>query len=365
MIHHLTSLCRLSTVWALLLGTMVVFADAAGETAKPRRTVATPLLVDRHLELARRYAPFVYHEIHPTKGRQDLPTRVDFDGDFRGDNNWENFERYSLPPTLYYAVVETESHWFVTYHIFHPRDWSWIRIGVHLTHENDGENLQVVVDKASGDVVLLFTQAHYWGRVHAPASTGFGSGSEPLRDTLVLVDDAGRPDNSGRHAAVYVEAYGHGIYALADSDVVLDDDGHATFENHGRIFYPARPGDVIREPDFAGSGPVPYQLASTTRILWPGLRDGTLVGQGGLIDGPFPYEDARVRIDVPGYYEANRFSGPFGPDRGISPFAVDFDFDDGTLGALFFDPAGRYAETLRVPPNWSRTYVNYPFGNKN
>jgi len=44
-----------------------------------------------------------------------------------------------------------------------------------------------------------------------------------------------------------------------------------------------------------------------------------------------------------------------------SPFALDFSFDRGTLGALFFNPAKRYAERLTITDAWSRAYVNYPF----
>jgi hypothetical protein len=316
---------------------------------------------DSRARIAHAYAPYILHAVHPKHGRQDLPTRVDFDGDMRGDNNWENFERFDLPPTVYYALLETESHYFLTYHLFHPRDWSWIRIGVHLTHENDGENLQIVVDKSSGRVVLLFTQAHYSGGVYANPDSDIGDGAEAVRGPLTLLDDDGRPAPDGRHAVVFVEAFGHGIYGPPDGDAAVSADGSVRFDDHGIVFRPAIGGERIAEPPIDTRAPVPYQLRSTTLELWPGLRDGTLIGQGGLFDGPYPYADSRVTIDVPGYYEADRFSGPFGPDRGISPFAVDFDFDAGTLGALFFDPARRYVERLRVPTPWSTRYIDYPF----
>ena len=95
--------------------------------------------------------------------------------------------------------------------------------------------------------------------------------------------------------------------------------------------------------------------------LWPLLRDGELTGSGGLLDGALHYADERVAVDVPRYYEGDRFSGPFGPDRGISPFAVDFAFGEGEVGALFFAPARRYAEVLTVPEPWSLVYVDDPF----
>jgi len=327
----------------------------------------TPV-VDEHLELARRYAPFLYKEFHPRLGRQDVPAPVDFDGNLAGDDNWAACARYELLPTVYYAVLETRSHLFLTYHLFHPRDWTRFDLGVHLTHENDGENLQVVVDKASESVVLLFTQAHYRGGVYAPAlpgpgASGFGDGAERLRGPFQLVGEGGVPAPDGRHAAAFVESGGHGIYGTLDrhARVELRADGSAEFARAGWILRPARAGEDVREPELVDGAVVPYRLESTTAKLWPLLASGALVGEGRLLDGALPYADARVELGVPRYYEADRFSGPFGPDRGISPFAVDFRFGAGEVGALFFAPAERYAEVLAVPAGWSTEYVDPPF----
>ncbi len=331
--------------------------------AETLRSGYAPPVVDEDLELARAYAPWIYKEIHPTRGRQDLPAPVDFDGDLDGENAWEHFPEFELPPTVYYAVLATETHWFLTYHLFHPRDWTAFDVGLHLTHENDGENLQVVVERASDAVVMLFTQAHYGGGVYVPEGSSIASAAEEIRGPLLLVDAEGRPDADGRHAAVFVERGGHGIYGALDrrSGVTVAGDGRAVFATSGRAFRPAAAGEAVREPELAGAEPVPYRLESTTARLWPLLRSGALVGEGRLLDGAVPYADARVSVGVPRYYEANRFSGPFGPDRGISPFAVDFGFDPPHLGALFFDPARRYAECLAVPEPWSLEYEAYPF----
>lgn len=327
-----------------------------------RPAAATKLASDRYETVARRYAPWVYHAVHPEHGRQDLPAPVDFDGTLRGDDNWENMPLFPLEPTLYYAALETQTHWFIAYHIFHPRDWSHLRLGVHATHENDGENLQVVASKASGRVVLLFTQAHYCGGVYANEGSGVQDGAESIRGPLVLVDEEGRPSPDGHHPCVYVQAYGHGIYGLSDAgDVTLEADGGARFGDGGVVLRPARDGEAIVEPTLGEVGPYPYRLVSLTETIWPGVRDGTLLGEGGLLDGTVFYEGPKGRVPVPRYYEADRFSGPFGPDRGISPFALDYGFSEGELGSLFFDPARRYKDTVRVPEPWSLAYLDYPF----
>src|SRR4051812_11544281 len=81
--------------------------------------------------LALRYAPIHQQEVHrrgshALGGAADYITSFDFDGDDDGSNNWDHAgdARYPLAAHAYYSVVETPSHWFITYQFFHPRDWS-------------------------------------------------------------------------------------------------------------------------------------------------------------------------------------------------------------------------------------------------
>jgi hypothetical protein len=352
------ALFALLCIYGALVGAVNACACAAPLRIEPLERRSGAPVVDDDLELARRHAPWLYHELHPRGGRQDLPAPVDFDGNLDGDDNWESFPRCELVPTVGYAHLETATHHFLTYHVFHPRDWEPFELpGLHLTHEGDGENLQVVVEKASGRVVLLFTQAHYRGQVYAPQGRPGANAAEPLW----LVDEDGRSDERGAHAAVFVESKGHGIYGLGDrhARVVLDDSG-VRFERAGLVLRPARPGEPVAEPALDARTPVPYQLESTTAKLWPGVRSGALVGPGRLLDVDTRLDDEHGGFVLPKFHRGGRFSGPFGPSRGISPFAVDFGWESGTLGALFFDPARRYAEVLGV--DWSREYVDFPFG---
>jgi hypothetical protein len=310
------------------------------------------------------YAPFIYAATDKYGGRQDIISNYDFDGDLVGNNNWENFDLFDLKPTVYYAILETETHYFISYHLFHPRDWNHFTVWLNDTHENDGENFQVVVRKGDGRLVLLWTQAHYRSRSYTVAGSGIESGTTRIKGEFQIVDSNGKADEQGTHACVFVESEGHGIYGTTDpnSDVRLSPDGRYIFEgNSGLLFRLARNGEEITEPADATSGEVPYQLDSITIKLWPLLRDGRLTGDGKLLDGSYRYHDELVDInEVPRFYDGNRLSGPMGSDRGISPFALDFSFSRGTLGALFFNPAKRYAEVLSINGPWSRKYVNYP-----
>jgi hypothetical protein len=317
--------------------------------------------------IAAEYAPFIYHATDRSGGRQDIISNIDFDGDMAGNNNWENFDRNRLLPTVYYAALETESHYFIAFHLFHPRDWNHFTLWLNDTHENDGENLQVVVRKSDGMVVLLLTQAHYETEVYANPGSGIESAGISLSGNLLTVDDRGQPSVGGNHVAVFVESEGHGIYgALASkSEVTLDNRGNYSFEGgSGLLFRRAHPGEQVIEPEQTQSGDCAYQLDSITVKLWPLLRDEQLTGDRNLLDGSFPYRDDFADIkNVPRFYDADRFSGPLGSDRGISPFALDFFFERGTLGALFFNPARRYQEKLKITGEWSTKYLDYPFTN--
>src|SRR4051812_41075251 len=78
----------------------------------------------RDREIAARFAPIFYQGLGPTK-RSDYITNFDFDGDWRGDNNWANAEdrRFSMKAYVYYGVSETPTHFFIHYAVFHPRDY--------------------------------------------------------------------------------------------------------------------------------------------------------------------------------------------------------------------------------------------------
>ncbi|MET0414403.1 MAG: hypothetical protein ABW022_00075, partial [Actinoplanes sp.] len=78
-------------------------------------------------ELALRWAPIHYQDVdstgsHALGGKADFITRYDFDGDLNGRDNWDNAGR-NTSAAAYYSVIETSTHWYLTYFFFHPRDW--------------------------------------------------------------------------------------------------------------------------------------------------------------------------------------------------------------------------------------------------
>lgn len=140
--------------------------------------------------LAEFWSPIIYQDVDKEKPMADYITRFNFDGDLDAANNWESLQSlidedsqetsddsFSPDAAVYYWVVETKSHWFIGYAIYHPQDlgdikkvgpfkrWSCL-VPVGFCHENDLEGVLLTVRRASegglefGDLQMMHTIAH-------------------------------------------------------------------------------------------------------------------------------------------------------------------------------------------------------------
>jgi hypothetical protein len=151
-------------------------------------------------ELAYRWAPVWYQDINDAFKRGDYITKFDYDGNWIGNDNWDNIHDFPLNGYVYYSVVETYTHWFLGYYDFHPRDWSASEISA-AQHENDLEGVLIVVSKDSstwGTFFRMVTAAHWW---LYPYNTA----------TFYPFEDVGHP-------VAFVEDSGHGVYGGKDWD---------------------------------------------------------------------------------------------------------------------------------------------------
>src|SRR5258708_7175038 len=105
----------------MLSGQNIVFHANGATVALSQKTAAEET---NEAAVAARFAPIFYQALGD-KPRSDYITNFDFDGDWRGDNNWEHTDDKSFPlrAYIYYAVSETQTHFFIHYVVFHPRDY--------------------------------------------------------------------------------------------------------------------------------------------------------------------------------------------------------------------------------------------------
>jgi len=293
-----------------------------------------------------RFAPRIHQGVSadPAKRHWDTPTRMDFDGDWVGRNNEQSLRSWPegepFPAAVYYALVESETHVFLTYFLFHPLDWevnpNFLWLG--RWHENDGESVQVAVRKRDGKAVLLATQAHLGTKLYAAADEDFRPRSDWKLAGSPMEMEEGRP-------VVYVESGGHGIYGApvkgraAGADTVVFD-------------------------------PTDYELLPIHDTLWKMYRTLGNLGDGGMVDGAFDYRSAAVAYrDLPRHFDSDRLSVlvAWKFDAGISPFAFSHSLLAEDLGVLFFEPARKYRDAFGggveggPADPWGQTYLYNPY----
>ncbi len=214
---------------------------------------------DFYSDLAYHHAPIHYQDTDNTNARADYITAVDFDFDWIGDNNWDNFTNGKLAATVYYSVVESCSHYFVTYSFFHPRDW--VDTPFDGEHENDLEGALFIVRKngsSFGALEGVITVFHTDFYSFTPSGSPLRNGNENIDGTVTFTSYDG-----SQRARTAAEAKGHGLK-------VWPYIGNFTGASNqdGIIYYPSRgEGEV---PTSGNSRSVKYKLVNLfqTNGVW-------------------------------------------------------------------------------------------------
>ncbi len=351
-------------------------AAAARPPAEPEAGVRSRNMA-RDRDIAARFAP-VFHQALGPAPRFDYITNFDFDGDWRGDNNWNNAEdrRYPLKAYVYYSVFESRTHFFIHYAAFHPRDYKGgekrgallseaMRAGFSLggqydptgrsgeavmAHENDLEGALVVAEKDGEDytkarLALVETLAHNNYLKYVPP------GSSLSGDPLML--ETVRP-------RLFVEPKGHGIEAWRD-----DPEQHKMAENGFLVYVFAA---AAEDPETKSDRGIGYELLPTYESFWPHARSGKNETCGeehdyGVVSARFAQgeEDVlrHIRLGVMG----SALNGVVGAANMSRPPWGWFDGQDRArpLGEWFLQPAEIIRRRWKLPESFSTTYTYHPF----
>lgn len=152
--------------WRLLYGRrLLTGAQQADLTASIDLPYASAMAdgVLTHEEIAIHYAPQIDQAVNvllAAGGRGDFLTAVDYDGDWSCLNNWDNLRKGDLSAVVYYSVQETDTHYYVGYYFYHPRDDAEIWLD---RHENDMEGIMLCVPKPEDDYLppeMMYVQGH-------------------------------------------------------------------------------------------------------------------------------------------------------------------------------------------------------------
>jgi len=304
-------------VMASVVGITGMPRSASAETleriapAVPAETAETAEARQVAERLLTRWAPVYVQHVADGDHGADRPTRIDFDGDWDATNNWDHQEEHgtALPPAAYGAAILTESHAYLTYTLYYPRDWSRLACLPLVCHDNDLETITVVVERDGGDGRLaeIRTKAH-----HSISET---TGAQVAR----AADD--RP-------LLWVEPEGHGISVCTAGDP-------ACTPQDGRLVYV--PGAApSAPPDEARGQQVTYELLSLRETLWARrhVQNDRLWTRGER--GPLYYAGrmaGRIGDQMGAAMASSRFMGGVTPPWALAGRG-------GARGDWFLDPAG-------------------------
>ena len=110
-------------------------------------------------DIASRWSPVIC-QIDTGSGltaQQNMFTLVNYDRDWRLNNNWYNLLFYSLEQVVYYSVVESDTHYFIGYYQYYPR-----HVG-RAQYEHDMTGMLLAVAKTpdqTGQLDMLLTYSN-------------------------------------------------------------------------------------------------------------------------------------------------------------------------------------------------------------
>jgi len=299
-------------------------------------------------ELAEFYAPAIFQDARSEF--LDYITRFDFDGDWNGANNWANAYLFELPGYVYYAVIESDYHYFITYAFFHPRDYTGRPMegfAPKVEHENDLEGCTLLVEKTRsrwGEPLLLQTLAHDKFFRYASSSTDrVHPGRDDLHGSVFFLET----DLEGHQKtpAIFIEAEGHGVKA-ASADVLAED-----YEHPGVVYRYTGHGAEV--PKNNRDNNVSYELIPIEQTLWTRRYE---VGENSLYCCGDSFWLSYGSRDVWG----DSFNGPVGGCAARPPWSWDEAEDGISKGDWFRDPLHSYAGQLWID-GFSGQYIYNPY----
>ena len=338
---------------------MKVIVDAGAASAVPAEQVSfgkEDRAGERFRSLAEHYAPMFAQETWWTP-KADYLARFDFDGDLTGDNNWDNLEKGSSQAYVYYAVMETATHWFLIYNGFHPRDYS-DKCMAGSCHENDNEGVIAAVlrdGSEHGRILAMQTLAHNSIRTYVHESVKAAPGAHSIAGRMRMESDS--------HPMVFIESGGHGMYGVEDPMYSRYRPEPDDFSGGIGVTYVYK--GVAERPAHANARRVGYDLLPIEKHWW--LHALNQQNQRMFDDfGPYQPLGGRPGIPVPQF--GRTFLGRKFSSNKAKPFWGWHDTKTLKAGLLAagqwaLDPAYSFSKTVRFGSEmkWSLDYTYNPY----
>lgn len=283
-------------------------------------------------DLAVHYAPEVLAAVNTMLscgGRGDFVTAVNYDGDWACDNNWDGVRNNPLKAVVYWTVQRTETHHFIGYYFYHPRDDGEFAFD---RHENDLEGIMIAVPASETGFqkpVAMYTEGHGGVPFFFEQPLSIQPGSH--RDGGLLLD--------GDRPVIYITPNGIIRWCGHSIESAKDHSTYAYVGNSGIRYYH---GGVAEEPATYKGGyeknPCSYELRSLKEVFdrrnGP-YGDGCTFGNYGSFRGK--------------KYGENRANPPWNWQNKTSPYKL--------RGSFLSDPAWTMARAVSGLEPFSETYT--------
>jgi hypothetical protein len=333
-------------------------------------------------QIAAQFAPVIYQGL-ADQPRYDYITNFDFDGDWKGDNNWINAGNKTslLRAYVYYSVIETATHYFVHYAFFHPRDYKGglgkstlvdvlIKEGIRragkdptgladdvaLSHENDLEGCLIVAEKRGDDlrqavVQFVETMSHNRYLKYRPQA-GQGTVGEVIQ-------------MQEQQPLLFAEPKGHGVSSYLGTREQLRK------SVNGALAY--RYTGEAEDPEKRRGDTVGYDLLAMQETLWQRAQTGESETFAEVID----YQTMKISLQQLDGKSAvieqslgklgAAFRGTIGfKNKARAPWGwYDSSEPERPRGEWFFDPATVIARHFNLEQSFAQAYTAHPFFNLN
>ncbi len=329
-------------------------------------------------QIAAQFAPVIYQGL-ADQPRYDYITNFDFDGDWKGDNNWVNAGNKTalLRAFVYYSVIETATHYFVHYAFFHPRDYkgglgkstlvdvlikegirragkdpSGLADDVTLSHENDLEGCLIVAKKRGDDLrqaVVQYVETMSHNRY-------LKYRAREVQGTIGELIEVKK-----QQPLLFAEPKGHGVsnYTGTREQLKKSVNGTLVYSYAGQAADPEK-----RRGDSIG-----YDLMAMHETLWQRAQTGESETFAEVID----YQAMKISLQQLDGKAAiieqslgklgAAFRGTVGfQNKARAPWAwYDDSEKDRPLGEWFFDPATVIARHFNLDQTFAQAYTYHPF----
>jgi len=293
-----------------------------------------------------RHAPVHYQDTDSSDYPSDYITAFDYDSDRISTNNWDNRSGGLWPATVYYSVVESCTHYFISYSFFHPRDWS--DTAFDQEHENDLEGALLAVRKDGtqfGRLEGMITVFHTNFFSFTPSGSPLTNGHESIDGTVSF-----EAHNGVNRPKTVQEAKGHGLQAwpyASNFNGASNQDGIIYYPTQGAAEYPASGNDRS----------VPYRLVDihASNGMWSAALNDAAAGSGQTFNswGTFKGDTSGGCGSGLKSCGSNSANTPWGWDDG--------DDGDSYRGEFALDPARLFDYYFDGVGNFSQQYINNPY----